>query len=289
MPFPIKFMQVIITLLQYVLAVVSGILVGFSLGLIGGGGSILAVPLFLYFVGLSSLPNSAHLAIGTTALAVGINAYINSYMHLRKKNVAIKVGGLFAVPGVVGSLLGAFLGLITPGSSLLTYFAIAMIVLGIYMAIRKEASSVGTRSEVERVNESTKKCPKVTSSTAAKVTGLGFLVGLLSGYFGIGGGFLIVPSLMFSASLCITRAIGTSLISVGTFGVASGLEYFLRGESLIEVALLYVVGGVAGGYAGTSLAVKVPKRALRIAYGAIIVVVGIYMLLKVNPWLLSAI
>ncbi len=137
-----------ITLIQYVLAVVSGILVGFSLGLIGGGGSILAVPLFLYFVDLDTLPNAAHIAIGTTALAVGINAYINSYMHMRKKNVAIRSGGLFAGIGVIGSLLGAYLGHITPGTSLLTYFAIAMIVLGVYMAIRKESAKAGTVDEV---------------------------------------------------------------------------------------------------------------------------------------------
>ncbi len=271
-----------ITIIQYLLAIISGIIVGFSLGLIGGGGSILAVPLFLYFVGLDTLPNAAHIAIGTTALAVGINAYINSYMHMRKKNVAIRAGGLFAGIGVVGSLLGAYLGHITPGSSLLTYFAIAMIVLGIYMAVRKESSKAGTLDEANRVIEAQKKCPKLTSSTAAKVSGLGFLVGLLSGYFGIGGGFLIVPSLMFSTGLCITRAVGTSLLSVGTFGVASGLEYAVYGESLFAVALLYVLGGVGGGYAGTSLAVKVPKETLRVSYGIIIVLVGIYMLYRVG-------
>jgi uncharacterized membrane protein YfcA len=271
-----------ITLIQYILAVISGILVGFSLGLIGGGGSILAVPLFLYFVGLDVLPNAAHIAIGTTALAVGINAYINSYMHMRKKNVAIKAGGLFAGVGVIGSLLGAYLGHITPGTSLLTYFAIAMIVLGVYMAVRKQPSKAGTQDESERVIEAQKKCPKITKSTAIKVSGLGFLVGLLSGYFGIGGGFLIVPSLMFSTGLCITRAVGTSLLSVGTFGLASGLEYAAYGESLLSIAILYVIGGVAGGYAGTSLAVKVPKNTLRIAYGIIIVLVGIYMLFRIG-------
>ena len=271
-----------ITLIQYILAVISGIIVGFSLGLIGGGGSILAVPLFLYFVGLDALPNAAHIAIGTTALAVGVNAYINSYMHMRKRNVAIRAGGLFAGVGVIGSLLGAYLGHITPGTKLLTYFAIAMIVLGIYMAVRQEPSKSGTQEEAPRVEEAQKKCPKLTASTAAKVSSLGFLVGLLSGYFGIGGGFLIVPSLMFSAGLCITRAVGTSLISVGTFGVASGLEYTLYGESLLLIALLYVLGGIGGGYAGTSLAVKAPKKTLRIAYGIIIVLVGIYMLFKVG-------
>ncbi|MGC9153251.1 MAG: sulfite exporter TauE/SafE family protein [Vulcanisaeta sp.] len=273
--------MVTISILQYILSVISGVLVGFSLGLIGGGGSILAVPLFLYFVGLDTIPDAAHIAIGTTALAVGLNAYINSYMHLKKKNVAPKVGGIFAGVGLIGSLIGAYLGHITPGTSLLTYFAIAMIVLGVYMAIRKEPAQTGNINEVNHVLEAFRKCPRLTPSTVLKVAVFGFIVGLVSGYFGIGGGFLIVPSLMFSAGLCITRAIGTSLLSVGTFGVASGAEYWFYGDVLILIALLYVAGGVAGGYAGTSIAVKAPKKTLRIAYGIIIVLVGIYMLLRI--------
>ena len=275
-------MAIEISMIQYVLSVISGVLVGFSLGLIGGGGSILAVPLFLYFVGLGSIPDAAHVAVGTTALAVGLNAYINSYMHVRKRNVAPRVGGLFAGVGLVGSLFGAYLGRITPGESLLTYFAIAMIVLGVYMAIRRETSRAGTVNEVNHVLETFRKCPRLTPSVILKVALLGFIVGFVSGYFGIGGGFLIVPSLMFSAGLCITRAIGTSLISVGTFGVASGIEYWFYGDVLVLIAILYVIGGVVGGYIGTNIAVKAPRKTLRIAYGIIIVLVGVYMLLKIR-------
>ncbi len=270
-----------ITPLQYGLSVVSGVIVGFSLGLIGGGGSILAVPLLLYLVGLSSIPNAAHVALGTTALAVGINAYINSYMHLRKRNVAPKVGTLFAGVGLIGALLGTYLGHITPGESLLFYFAIAMIVLGVYMGFFRHAASAGSREEVDRVLEAASRCPKLTRRVTTIVASSGFLVGLISGYFGIGGGFLIVPALMFSSGLCIARAIGTSLLSVGTFGVASGLEYAVYGDTLFIISALYVVGGVLGGYAGTGLAVKAPKKTLQRAYGIIIVLVGIYMIFKV--------
>ncbi|MFP3231199.1 MAG: sulfite exporter TauE/SafE family protein [Acidilobus sp.] len=270
-----------ITPLQYGLSVVSGVIVGFSLGLIGGGGSILAVPLLLYLVGLSSIPNAAHVALGTTALAVGINAYINSYMHLRKKNVAPKVGTVFAGVGLIGALLGTYLGHITPGESLLLYFAIAMIVLGVYIGFFRHAASAGSREEVDRVLEAASRCPKLTRRVTTIVAASGFLVGLISGYFGIGGGFLIVPALMFSSGLCIARAIGTSLLSVGTFGVASGLEYAVYGDTLFIISALYVVGGVLGGYAGTGLAVKAPKKTLQRAYGIIIVLVGIYMIFKV--------
>lgn len=274
--------MVYLTYPQYALSVVSGVLVGFSLGLIGGGGSILAVPLFLYLVGLDTLPHASHLAIGTTALAVGLNAYINSYMHLRKRNVAPRVGGIFAGVGVIGALVGAYLGHITPGERLLIYFAIAMIVLGIYVAIRREPARTGTEDEIDRVVQALSKCPRLTTATVLKVAGAGLVVGLVSGYFGIGGGFLIVPALMFSSGLCITRAIGTSLLSVGTFGVASGAEYWVYGDVIIPVAVLYVLGGVLGGYAGTSIAVKAPKNTLRVAYGIIIVAVGIYMLYRLG-------
>jgi uncharacterized membrane protein YfcA len=86
---------------------------------------------------------------------------------------------------------------------------------------------------------------------------------------------------MFSSGLCIARAIGTSLISVGTFGVASGLEYAVYGDTLFLISALYVIGGVAGGYLGTGLAVKAPKKTLQRAYGVIIVLVGIYMIFRV--------
>jgi uncharacterized membrane protein YfcA len=272
---------VYLTLLQMVLSAVSGILVGFSLGLIGGGGSILAVPLLLYLVGLDSVPNAAHIALGTTALAVGLNAYVNSYMHVRKHNVAPRIGGIFAGVGLVGSLIGAYLGHITPGSSLLLYFSAVMIILGAYIAISKRASGAGTHEEGPRLAEARRRCPGLNAGKMLIVAGAGLAVGLLSGYFGIGGGFLIVPALIFSSGICVTLAVGTSLLSVGTFGLATGLEYMFYGDVALAISILYLIGGVIGGYAGTSLAVRIPRDRLRVIYGIIIVVVGIYMLLKI--------
>ncbi|WP_461871673.1 sulfite exporter TauE/SafE family protein [Hydrogenobaculum sp.] len=111
-----------ITFFQYALSVISGILVGLILSLIGGGGSILAVPLLLYFVGLDNQNLNPeeddavkHLAIGSTALAVGINAFINSIFHFKHGNVSIKEGFIFAIPGIIGSFLGASLGVSLKG------------------------------------------------------------------------------------------------------------------------------------------------------------------------------
>ncbi|MGC8574665.1 MAG: sulfite exporter TauE/SafE family protein [Thermoplasmata archaeon] len=262
-----------LTLLQYFLSVISGFIVGLTLGLIGGGGSILAVPLLLYLVGLiydaktaSSLNFVQHLVIGTTAMAVGLNAYINSYMHFRKKNIKIKKGVVFTIPGVAGSFLGAYVGHIVNGTSLLFLFGILMIIVA-YSMLRQKRSDNAIPTEGCRIN-----------FPILIIAGLG--VGFLSGFFGIGGGFLIVPALMFAGGLGITNAVGTSLMAVGTFGVVSGLTYLHYGEVNIMITILYLSGGVFGGYIGTRFSTSMPKKKLRIIYAVVIILVAIYLIYK---------
>ncbi|HEX7207508.1 MAG TPA: sulfite exporter TauE/SafE family protein, partial [Nitrososphaeraceae archaeon] len=108
-----------------------GILIGLSLGLIGGGGSILAVPLLVYVIGLEP-----HMAIGTSALVVGINALISFIDHKKKGHVLLNKSLLFAIPGVVGTLIGSYLGLLTPASSLLILFAVFMISIALKLLIQ---------------------------------------------------------------------------------------------------------------------------------------------------------
>ncbi len=241
------------------LSAVSGLLVGFSLGLIGGGGSILAIPLLIYFVGF----DHPHLAIGTTALAVGITAYINVIPHFLDKHVYLKEGAVFSLPGIVGALIGSDLGLLTPGKKLLFIFAILMLVIAAYM-LRRKCVNVAAEPNIK--------------GSMLKVAGMGFLVGLMSGYFGIGGGFLIVPGLIISGGLNIIEAVGTSLIAVGTFGVTTAARYAISGEVNVLVAALYVVGGILGGWGGAKLAGRMPKRRLTQVFAVIIIVVALYML-----------
>lgn len=110
-------------------ALASGGLVGFSLGLVGGGGSILATPLLLYVVGVAS----PHVAIGTSALAVSINAYANLLGHARKGHVRWLCAVVFAVVGTLGALLGSSLGLVVDGTRLLLLFGALMVVVGLLM------------------------------------------------------------------------------------------------------------------------------------------------------------
>ncbi|BAB59785.1 hypothetical protein [Thermoplasma volcanium GSS1] len=270
-----------ITLLQYIYSIISGVLVGFSLGLIGGGGSILAIPLLIYFVGI----RDPHLVIGTTALAVGINALINVYSHLRKKNVNFKIGTAFTVFGVIGVLIGTTLGLITPGGELLFLFSFLMIAIGLYMFLTK-CRTCKNFDALPKDDPPDPPDDPVHFSNIRKKFGqfkvyiFGLLAGFASGYFGIGGGFLIVPALLYSADITMNIAVGTSLLSVGTFGLVTALRYGIAGEVLVPIALLYVLGGIFGGFAGARVSTSMKRSTLRRFFSIIIVVVGIYMAIE---------
>src|SRR5580693_10588172 len=121
-------------------ALASGALVGFSLGLVGGGGSILATPLLLYVVGVAQ----PHVAIGTGALAVSVNAFANFGGHARAGNVRWRCAVIFAVIGVAGAAFGSMLGKQIDGKQLLFLFAILMIVVGVLMLRRKDKGTPAT-------------------------------------------------------------------------------------------------------------------------------------------------
>ena len=116
------------------LSLLSGVVIGFTLGMVGGGGSILAVPLLIYVVGISN----THIAIGTSALAVAANSIVNLLYHKRKGHVNLKQGISFAIPGAIGTIIGTQLGLLTPSQSLLALFAVFMIAISIKMLMEAE-------------------------------------------------------------------------------------------------------------------------------------------------------
>ncbi|GCD59589.1 hypothetical protein NBRC3280_2104 [Acetobacter pasteurianus NBRC 3280] len=183
------------------LELMSGVLVGFTLGLIGGGGSILAVPLMVYLVGVKN----PHVAIGTSALAVAINALVGLAQHARNHTVKWRCASIFASCGIAGAFIGAAFGKTIDGKKLLLFFALLMIGVGILML--RGRHNVGCQGA------------SCNRHNAPKVMGYGLGTGLLSGFFGIGGGFLIVPGLIASTGMPILNAVGTSLVAVSAFAV----------------------------------------------------------------------
>ncbi len=245
-----------------ILAVLSGAAVGLILALIGGGGSILATPALLYIVGVAN----PHVAIGTSALAVSINAFANFLNHLRRGNVKWKCAAVFAAAGIVGAAIGAGVGKRTNAEILLPLFALLMIVVGIAMLIPRKTEGDGD--------------VVLTAQNAPKLIGYGLGVGLLSGFFGIGGGFLIVPGLIGATGMTMLQAIGSSLLSVGAFGATTASSYALDGLIDWRIALLFIGGGLIGGVIGANFATHLSKQrgALQRVFAGVVFAVAAYML-----------
>lgn len=250
--------------LQDLLTVLSGSVVGFSLGLIGGGGSVLAVPLLLYVVGI----HDPHIAIGTSALAVALNAFANLFQHARVGTVKWPCALTFGGSGVVGAVIGSSIGKLMDGQHLLALFALVMLAVGISMLRRRSAQGD------PQVRMTAKMAPALVA------TGLG--AGLLSGFFGIGGGFLIVPGLIFASGMPIINAIGSSLFSVGAFGVTTAVNYAVSGLVDWRIASLFIAGGVVGGVVGMRLAIRLSgyRSALTAVFATVLFAVAAYMLYR---------
>lgn len=250
--------------LQYGLGAFSGTLVGFTLGLVGGGGSILAVPLMVYLVGV----RNPHIAIGTSALAVAANAAIGTINHARSGNVKWRCALVYAGAGVGGALIGSSAGKAFDGQKLLFLFAIVMIVVGVLM-LRGRGAVGDAGAACNRQN-------------APKVVGFGLGTGLFSGFFGIGGGFLIVPGLVASTGMPILNAIGSSLVAVTAFGLTTAFNYALSGLVDWPLAFVFVGGGVIGSLIGARVAKRLSGTTglLTSVFAALIFVVAAYMLWK---------
>jgi uncharacterized membrane protein YfcA len=242
----------------------SGALVGFFLGLIGGGGSILATPLLLYVVGVSQ----PHIAIGTSALAVSVNAFANLIGHARCGNVRWRFALIFVGFGTLGALAGSSLGKLVDGDRLLFLFGLVMIAVGVLMLRPRPKISSPERP--------------VNLRTSLATGAIAFATGTASGFFGIGGGFLIVPALVLATGMPMINAIGSSLLAVGSFGLATAMNYAASGLVDWQVAAQFIAGGVAGGISGTMVANRLSagRNTLSRIFASVIFVVAAYVLYR---------
>lgn len=254
------------SVVQILLGALAGSAVGLTLGLVGGGGSILAVPLMVYLVGV----RDPHVAIGTSALAVAGNALVGLVGHARKRNVKWRCALTFAAAGVIGAWCGALLGKAIDGQKLLALFSLLMLVVAGLM-FRSRGREGDPTVALNRGN-----APRLLASGAA--------TGLLSGFFGIGGGFLVVPGLVASTGMPILFAVGSSLVAVSAFGLTTALSYAASGLIAWPLAAIFIGGGAIGSLAGTRLAIRLASRkgALNLVLASLIVVVAIYMLYRTS-------
>jgi uncharacterized membrane protein YfcA len=249
---------------QYMLGALSGIVVGFVLGLVGGGGSILAVPMMVYLVGV----RDPHMAIGTSAFAVAVNAATGLASHARAGTVKWRCALMYAGAGIAGAFAGSTAGKAFDGQKLLFLFAILMVIVGVMM-LRGRKQAPNPDVACNRTN-------------APRVLGYGAGTGAFSGFFGIGGGFLIVPGLVASTGMPMLNAVGSSLMAVTAFGLTTAANYAWSGLIDWPLAFVFIAGGIVGGFAGARLAKRLSGAHGRLTtvFAALVFVVAAYMLWK---------
>lgn len=225
------------------LAALGGAVIGLLLGVFGGGGSVLATPLLLYLVGV----RDPHVAIGTSAAAVAVNALVGLGAQAKAGRVKWPCALVFGGAGLVGSLAGAHLAKMIDGQQLILWFAGAMALVGVSMLLPKK----GEGDPEVRLN----------AALTRKLAPLGLLVGLAAGFFGIGGGFLIVPGLMAATGMTLANAAASSLVSVVLFGTATSASYAASGLVDWPVFIALVAGGGIGALAGGPIAARLAGKA----------------------------
>lgn len=264
------------------LAILFGCIVGFSLGLTGGGGAIFAVPLLVY--GLNTAPREAVLI---SLFVVGVTAFVGFVQRALKRTVEFPTALLFGAAGMTTAPVGSRLAAMTPEWLLLLGFSGLMILIAGRMWLKASAdghTGVGVPID-DNAGPHCKRDPvgklQLTSRCALLLTAVGLATGVLTGFFGVGGGFLIVPALMTFSGMGIQRAVGTSLLVitlVSASGIGSSL-YF--GEPIrFAVALPFLLGSQLGLVAGTLTAGRLEGPRLQQVFAVAIVVVAIFVLVR---------
>ncbi|MFW8623851.1 sulfite exporter TauE/SafE family protein [Corynebacterium glutamicum] len=229
--------------------------IGISLGLLGGGGSILTVPILTYVAGLE--PREA---IAASLFIVGTTSLVSAISHARNGRVRWKTGLLFGAAGMVGAFGGGVLGGYIPGTILMIAFALMMIATSTAMLRGRKEKKGASKSSLWRV----------------LVDGL--VVGAVTGLVGAGGGFLVVPALALLGGLSMPVAVGTSLVVI-TMKSFAGLAGYLTSVQLDwGLVLMVTAAAIVGSLAGSRLAGRVPETLLRKGFGVFVLVMGVFVL-----------
>lgn len=229
-------------------------LIGLSLGVLGGGGSILTVPIFVYVLGFE--PKES---IAMSLAVVGATSLFGTVGHWRAGNVNLRVALIFGTVAMAGTYLGARLAVFFSGSAQLTLFAIVMLAAAFFMFTDRNAR--GVPAPAGRM-------------PATLIIAEGIAVGVLTGLVGVGGGFLVVPALVVLGRIPMKEAVGTSLLVIAMKSAAGFMGYVGQ----VDVPWAFMSGftavAVAGILAGTYLVRFVPQSALKRSFAVFLVIMG---------------
>ncbi len=235
--------------------------IGLSLGLIGGGGSIITVPLLVYVMGVEP-----HAAMGMSLAVVGATSLIGSVLHYRAENVAVRTGLIFASAGMVGAYFASRLTYLMSDAALMLAFAAVMVVVSARLLTQEESGAEAPGR------------PAV-----AKVLAAGAGVGVLTGFLGVGGGFMIVPALVLLAGLGMKQAVGTSLLVITLNSAAGFAGHLQRGAFDLRLAALVTLFAAAGVAIGARLAHRTHPGRLRVWFAWFVLAVALLLVVMNLP------
>ncbi len=261
--------------METTLAVVFGSAVGLSLGLTGGGGSILAVPLLVYGLGLE-----LRAAVAISLAVVGLTSLFGAGLQARSGQVLWRAGAILGLGGIVAAPLGARIGILMPDDLVMILFAMLMVAVGLRMASGGEERELPVgRYACPRDDHGR---PRPSPACIVKLGGAGALTGILSGIFGVGGGFLLVPALVWVGSARIEHALATSLVAIALISVSGFIANF---GATADVSLLLVLVFAAGSAVGMAVGAVWKRRLSPVVLGRVFAAVaigaGVYVVAQV--------
>lgn len=255
------------------LTILYGCIIGFSLGLTGGGGAIFAVPLLIF-----GLNTGVREAVGISLAAVGSTALFGAFMRWKSGDLDLRRGLTFALSGMLGAPLGTWFGSMLPERLTLQAFAVLMVMVGVRMwqAQKVKAVSSSANLPVEKSEPLV-----ILSSRGLYFLFTGLSVGILSGVFGVGGGFIIVPALVIVGGMSMHRAVATSLLVIALICLSGVTSYFIAGDAIpVKLSALFVAGGMAGMLGGNWLRTRMSGSTLKKIFAAGMWLVAAYVLIK---------
>lgn len=242
-------------------AIIGAIIIGLSLGLFGSGGSILTVPVLLYLLNFS-----AEMAIAASLLIVGCIALGATLVNLRPGLVSWKHVAFFGIPGMLGTYAGAWLGGLLGSTIQLVTFALLMFVAAVMMWRKRAVSSSGP-----------------VTIQPMKIILEGLIVGIITGFVGVGGGFLIVPALVLLGGLALPQAVATSLVIIALKSFVGFLKYYqiLAADGAIfdwHAIIIVIVGGVLGSFVGKYIGKRIATERLQKGFAGFLVFMALFVL-----------
>jgi uncharacterized membrane protein YfcA len=265
-------------------AVAAGAIVGLSLGLTGGGGAIFAVPLLVYWIGVD--PRTA---VSISLVTVAATAAVGAVDRWRHGQVELRTGLLFAVAGMLTTPLGSWLGGWIPPPTLMAAFAGLMTLIAVRMW--RKAADTGERMPAAcfaagvgpTCSRDGQGQLRMTTRCFVLLALVGLVVGLLSGLFGVGGGFLIVPALVAFATMNVPRAVGTSLFVMTLVGAAAVAGQLASGRTLpLDVAVGFVAGSVPAVFVGAWIGRRLTGPTLARVFAVAILAVATFIIAKTS-------